>query len=407
MALKWKLTKILFLLSFLIIIPLQSACSGKPSSRSCHSSADCLSNEICLDKICREKTECIWSSDCAQGKVCFDGHCVSKGRVQAECVRSTECQDGFLCQDGHCIKGCNKDSDCKSGEACQNHVCISINHYCTKDSDCTQGFMCVNRICHKVTPKSGCISNNDCASGELCVAGQCWPKKPECYKNEDCLSEQVCLKGKCLKPAKPCEEQCDRGAKRCQGYKIQFCEKLPSGCRAWGKLRNCPLNNICENDSCVPAAWQCRKSSECPTGQACYLLENRLIACKVIETPPIDAQCTVKIEKAQLDTRFKEDDGTPPDRYVVVEINGARYRTITKLNTFTPVWNVVLTKPHPFNDILYSMVIYMMEENSTGDEVKWSVSLDSDWKTKFPAKGESFKQKDSDGILYFSINCTF
>jgi len=104
---------------------------------------------------------------------------------------------------------------------------------------------------------TSCDTVDDCVDDQICDDGEC--TDPECRINSDCSSGKACRENRCVS-GPSCKDECTLNQKRCSGAQIQTCQKLSSGCTAWGASENCPSMQECRNGSCVSAC-----TSNCPS----------------------------------------------------------------------------------------------------------------------------------------------
>lgn len=202
---------------------------------------------------------CAGVNDCSGHGTCVgpnDCDCDPKWDVRLDCSVPTCKEDSTICDD---LDPCTKDS-------CDN------NALCHHDPLCTAPQVCENGTCGEP-----CRDVLDCQDGKGCRGGGCF----ECTSDKDCSDLDPCTTETCnsstgCRPGgpKPCPvqgEECVLGrcVKECLFHPCdqgQTCHS-EGGCFDECDEGDCPEDEVCEDDACVPIG--CESDSDCTLPKTC------------------------------------------------------------------------------------------------------------------------------------------
>lgn len=215
-------------------------------------------------------TGCSNDNDCGANETCGGGTCIpttqGEGGVGDSCSQEM-CADDLICVQGNtggpfCTRLCSG-GDCPSGWAC-----IGVNS--------NRGTV---NLCLPSAEGGGDASFGErCDSGPECASGLCVTDGQRAFCTELCMDNDGC----------PGEATCvsiPNGGGAC----------VPSGGVSSGRFGDpCDNESQCESELCVSDGMNvycseyCTRDGECPTGAACYALENGGGACIIEESLPTE-----------------------------------------------------------------------------------------------------------------------
>lgn len=207
----------------------------------------CEQNEICLNKECKLKTDCL-APYFICGSECCDIVDASNNPVQVCNLETNKCCIPS-CVNKECgSNGCGKNSACGTCDG-ENEVCDDASGSCL---DCSG-----NNECPKLGDKQ-CVASDGSS-----------PQYRECVKDADddpclewsdirqCEGDLLCIEGGCVSEecASP-DLVCNANSLRCQDNQLQKCNS--TGC-GWAYQKSCDCGCDPETLDCVP--------TECPANQ--------------------------------------------------------------------------------------------------------------------------------------------
>ncbi|MFQ5478157.1 MAG: hypothetical protein ACE5E4_06030 [Candidatus Binatia bacterium] len=243
----------------------------------------CDDGNPCTDELCVPGTgcqnppnnlPCDDADACTTMDTCSGGVCI--GGPAPDCDDGNPCTvdtcDSVLgCQNVNVSLPCDDGNACTTNDTCSNGVCVGGSPL-----DCNDGNVCTDDSCDTV---SGCVSVNNaaacedgdsCTTGDTCVAGTCVSgPAPNCDDNNLCTDDS------CV-PATGCVHLAN-GAPRDDANACTTGDTCVAGVCSGGAPPNCDDANVCTDDSCDPASGcghvanglPCDDGSACTVGDLC------------------------------------------------------------------------------------------------------------------------------------------
>lgn len=222
-----------------------TACNGGVCMPSCEDACgagdrSCAGNAVatCADfdgDGCREFGP---TTPCADIERCDDGRCVPSEQA---CEHQCDQEGDTLC-DGPSLRRCGDFDgdpcrdlgpaiDCGPAEFCEVGACVPICQ-----DECVDG----TARCGEIGEQS-CGQHND----DPCLE---WGPANRCDEDERCDG------GMCVDDEEACDDECERGARRCEDGGVQRCGQHDEDeCRDWGPASPCEARQVCDDGDCQEA----------------------------------------------------------------------------------------------------------------------------------------------------------